>query len=119
MCYTQQGREPADVLTTLYNRYVKQCIEYVLTGVLDGVQAEKLRQVMDTSVASKRHTNATLYQYVALTAVEQSALNSVRAKDVVYRRYSLSHCVLLLLPHHQCFIITSTTGYTSDWTRHG
>eukprot|EP00953_Heterococcus_sp_UTEX-ZZ885_P035925 18531-Heterococcus_DN1.PRE.2 len=41
---SDEGREPADVLTTLYNRYVKQCIEYVLTGVLDGVQAEKLRQ---------------------------------------------------------------------------
>eukprot|EP00953_Heterococcus_sp_UTEX-ZZ885_P009237 5464-Heterococcus_DN1.PRE.2 len=50
---SDEGREPADVLTTLYNRYVKQCIEYVLTGVLDGVQAEKLRQCSRTVCAKE------------------------------------------------------------------
>jgi hypothetical protein len=74
---TQQGREPADVLTTLYNRYVKQCIEYVLTGVLDGVQAEKLRQVLNTFVTLRTNLSDKLYQHAALTALEQCMLKSL------------------------------------------
>lgn len=53
-----QGRDAAELLTTLYDRYVKQCVEYVLTGVIDGAQAEKLRQVhlQQLSLYALQHT---------------------------------------------------------------
>jgi hypothetical protein len=45
-----QGHDTAEIFTLLYNRYVPQCVEYVLTGVVDGQQAEKLRQVWQAAL---------------------------------------------------------------------
>ena len=36
----------ADLLMALYKKYVKRCVDYVLSGLIDGQQVEKLRQVI-------------------------------------------------------------------------
>lgn len=36
----------ADLLMALFKKYVKRCVDYVLSGLIDGQQVEKLRQVI-------------------------------------------------------------------------
>lgn len=36
----------ADLLMSLFKKYVKRCVDYVLSGLIDGQQVEKLRQVI-------------------------------------------------------------------------
>lgn len=38
----------AELLTSLFNKYVKRCVEYVLSGLVDDKQVEKLRQIVPT-----------------------------------------------------------------------
>jgi dynein heavy chain len=39
----------AKILLDLYDKYVKRCIDYVLSGLVDGEMGEKLRQVIPIS----------------------------------------------------------------------
>lgn len=43
---TEDRQANADLLMTLFKKYVKRCVDYVLSGLIDGQQVEKLRQVI-------------------------------------------------------------------------
>ena len=43
---TEELQAYAELLMSLYKKYVKRCVDYVLSGLVDGQQVEKLRQVI-------------------------------------------------------------------------
>lgn len=43
---TDNRQTEAELLLSLFKKYVKRCVDYVLSGLIDGQQVEKLRQVI-------------------------------------------------------------------------
>ncbi|CAM9109021.1 unnamed protein product [Choristocarpus tenellus] len=70
---SEDRRAYADLLLLLFEKYVGPCVDYVLSGLIDGQQVEKLRQVIPiTNLDLVKQLCSSLEAFLGTNAVEDS-----------------------------------------------